>query len=243
MTPRRQPTPSAGLSRPVRLSPVEAHLQDQGYVPGAKNRRNAKALDAGFRVEAQMVELANAVHGHVCWRRPGVSSLRRNTGDGYMPDAVGVLPELDPLVGRFIPDTPGRRPYNFLLSVKSQNTTGSAKQKILTEITDLAGVCDTTGLVAAVVLQGSHIDRSLIAAAKETGRRDMVAVLTADELGAGDLPAALLHHARRRAAFARKLGPRGGLPAERRKTNSDWAYVHRTATRRAVRRVHQALAQ
>lgn len=221
------------MSRPVRL-PVEARLfQVQGHYP-AEIRKNAKAQDAGAQVEGRIVDLVNSVHGLICWRRPGVSSLHRNTGDGYRPDAVGVLPGLDPLVGRFAADTPGKPAYNWVLSVKSQNTTGSASQKIFTEIEDLAGVCDTTGLAGAVVLEGTHIGPALIAAAKRRGKRDMVAVLTADEVAAGLLPDAVLRVARTRAAFARKLGPRGGLPTSARRTERDWAYVHRCATRRAA---------
>lgn len=211
-------------------------LISAGYVPGPKPRREAKALDAGLKIEAEIVEKTHEVYGAICWRNPGVSSLRRVTGDGYRPDAVGVLPLLHRYAAYQEADTPGKPAYNFILSVKSQNTSGSAKQKVLTEISDLAAVCDSTGIAAVVVMQGKFLDDGLVAAAKRQGKRDMVAVITEQELLDGVLVAELLTVAKRRAQLRRKLGPRGGLPRARRRTEQDWAYANRRAAHQAATR-------
>lgn len=211
-------------------------LISAGYVPGRKPRREAKALDAGLRIEAAIVAKTHDVYGAICWRNPGVSSLKRVTGDGYRPDAVGVLPLLHRYTAYQEADTPGKPAYNFIMSVKSQNTSGSAKQKILTEISDLAAVCDSTEIVAVVVMQGKYLDDGLVAAAKRQGKRDMVAVITEDELLQGTLVAELLTVAKRRQQLRRKLGPRGGLPPAKRRTEQDWAYANRRAAQQAATR-------
>lgn len=204
-------------------------------------KRN-KPLSAGLRVEERIVALANDVYGSVCWRRPGVSSLVRNTGDGYLPDAVGALGLLGRYTDYLMPDREPEaydRQFNFILSVKSQNSPGSAKQKILTEISDLAGVCDDKRIVAAVVLQGAFLDAGLVAAAKRQGKREMVAVLTKDELADGFLLKELLTVAKRRAQLYRKVGPRGGLPPKARNSEQDWAYANRRAARLASRQARK----
>jgi len=238
---RNTHTSSAGTSRPVPTTVVEhllARHLPKGFVPGPQNRRSAKCLDSGARQEERMVRLARKVHGDLWWRAPGISSLRRNTGEGYRPDAAGLLPTLTRYARVRPADSPGKPPWNCFLSVKSQNTGGSAKQKILTEIDDVAGVCDRDRVVAALILQGRALDPGLVAAAKAKGEIAMVAVLTEDEVGAGLLVGELERMDRRRAAFARKLGPRGGLPAARRRTSTDWAYVERASL---VRRAAAAL--
>lgn len=235
MTTRTTYTSLAGTSRPVPTTVVE-HLFSgalpTGFVPGPQNRREAKCLDSGARQEEAMVQLARRVHGNLWWRSPGVTGLHRNTGDGYRPDAAGLVPTLHRYARMRMADAPGRPPLNCLLSVKSQNTPGSAKQKIFTEIDDLAGVCDTERLVAAVILQGDYLDAGLIAAAKSRGEVAMVAVLTELEVRQGFLIPELERIDRKRAAFARKLGPRGGLHPSSRRTTRDWAYVDRSVTRR-----------
>lgn len=188
-----------------------------------------------------MINLVNVTHGSVvAWRRAGIHSTRRVTGDGYVPDAGGYLPTLVGLSAELVPDVPGRPMANFMVSVKSQKVSGSAKQKIATEISDTALVSDMTGTVMAIVITGAAITSGDMAVFKRQGQRDMVAVLHEDDVKAGLLEAALIRVARQRRHFARKLGPRGGLSADQCRTERDHAYRYRRAAHAAALRAAAA---
>lgn len=181
------------------------------YTPGATNRREAKVLDSGARTEQRVIaNLASRKHGFDVWRRPGIR-VRRTAGEDYMPDAAGYLPELAGIVSECSPDVLDPRPdYNFIIEVKGQSASGSAKHKIETAINDLAHVSDVLGVPAAMILQAPALSEQRIRALKAEGRLHSVVVLTEDEITHAGLTGELQRVAKERRRLMRRLGPAGG---------------------------------
>lgn len=237
MTSRRAPMTSAATRRSA-LSPQALRRQaPQAFVPGPKPRKEQKPGDAGAKSEHQTVRLVNKDKHQAAWRRPGVRG-QRNTGDGFILDSAGYMPDLEPYVAAATPTMGKNRPtYNYVMSIKSQHTPGSAKQKIPTEVEDLAGLCDVLRIVGVVVLDTTVLTPAEIAAHKKRGADHLVAVLTRDEIKARPTVVRdeLVRIAKARLRLARRIGPRGGITLSKTPTNAEMAYKLRTGVRRAAR--------
>lgn len=205
--------------------------------PRGVRRREAKALDAGAQVEADVVKLLRR-RGVDIWRRPGIK-LDRLTGRGYTPDAAIYFPELADILDEHTPQVdPARRPkYHVIVEVRSQYSYGSCKEKIPGSIEHVAHICDALNVPAVFILDfGDVISEAEINYFKALGRRHCVLVLTKAEATRLALIAGVRRiHAQRTALLKNRLTLRGAYKPTKRPPLHEQGFSQRVSFRRQLR--------
>lgn len=229
------PTETSGTRKPRarRRGSQAPPAQD----PNGVRRREAKALDAGAQVEADIVKMLRRC-GVDIWRRPGIR-LQRLTMRGYKPDAAIYFPELAGILSEHTPQVdPTRRPkYHVIVEIKSQYSDGSCKEKIPGSIEHVAHISDGLNLPAIFILDfGDVISAAEVGYFKELGRMNSVLVLTKAEATKAALVEGVQRiHRQRTALLKNRLTPRGCYKPTKRPPLHEQGFSHRVSLRRQLR--------
>lgn len=174
--------------RPARR-PAPGH--DRAYF--RSQSQGGKAARSGANGEQRVDDLLTelGLHPQAKSRITGA----RLSGKAQILDNACYVPELEGLV-KALPTTAGK--VNVVVSVKTQQSRGSAEQKLAAEIDDLSDFSDKEGLPAVLVLNTPVFTAGQMRELRARAEEAAIAILTVEELRAGKLPlAAMRIHALR----------------------------------------------